>query len=561
MALCINTPQLLCENLQQLGMTTPNTIKHLGLHLSKTISATVINTMAQIEPKAVKRRILATTPPTDILHRSTLVTTALIPVYNHVFMALPVEPQHTEPLFSEILRFLWTKQVDGRIKQKRRLVAKNRLAAGLEMGGLGIPHPDEIIQGFRQNLIQRIVKQSRNNPTSCLPRILAGLLTRANRPCLEEHIQTLGPKQWRITGNRIQVWNRMLGLAFLAVADLLATYETSREFWHAAAIAGHSNFSKVFPLSNGEKTILRDRQVFLVSQLLEVNDLTGRLTVDKNVILLTSLVNFPHLQHKLRLLIRSMRRAPVVDKFVTPITTATSLFLLDKNLSQIFKQQQRQKLHKLMQVPPSYATRQRDGIMLPQRATFINAYKVLHVSLLPSKTKETVFQILNRTIWTQNKAFKSGRATDAKCFRCDNIETMEHLLYCCEHYSAKVWDLTGKSLTLALSHHSGEYIPAVVLTPLEIIFNKPHPSILLHVPDATTRKVLILLFQEIKRDIIYRRSQLQEPRRREELHPRIQAHLVSVINKITSLLEYQGTVQFSDGLSFLKRLSRIVLQA
>jgi hypothetical protein len=451
--------------------------------------------------------------------------------------------------------------VDGRIKQKRRLAAKNRLAAGLEMGGLGIPHPDEIIQGFRQNLIQKIVKQARNNPTAYMPRILAGLLNRANRPCLEEHIQTLGPKQWRITGNRIQLWNRMLDLAFLAVADLLATYETSREFWHAAAIAGHSNFSKVFPLSNGERAILRDRQVFSVSQLLEVNDLTGRLTVDENAALLTSLANFPHLQHKLRLLIRSMRRAPVVDKFVSPITTATSLFRLDKNLSQIFKQQQMQKLHKLMQVPPSYATRQRDGIMLPQRATFINAYKVLHVSLLPSKTKETVFQILNRTIWTQNKAFKSGRATDAKCYRCENIETMEHLLYCCEHYSTKVWELLGRSLTLALSHHSGEYIPAVVLTPLEIIFNKPHPSILLHISDTTTRKVLILLLQEIKRDIIYRRAQLQEPRCHEELQPRIQAHLVSVINKITSLLEYQGTVQFSDGLSFLKRLSRFVLQA
>jgi hypothetical protein len=191
----------------------------------------------------------------------------------------------------------------------------------------------------------------------------------------------------------------------------------------------------------------------------------------------------------------------------------------------------------------------------------MNAYKILHLSLLPSKTKETVFQILNRTIWTQNKAFKSGRATDAKCFRCEEVETMEHLLYCCENYSAKIWDLTGKSLTLALSHYSGEYIPAVVLTPLEIVFNKPHPSILLHVKDATTRKVLILLLQELKRDIIYRRAQLQEPRRREELHPRIQAHLVSVINKITSLLEYQGTLQFSDGLSFLRRLSQIILQA
>jgi hypothetical protein len=70
----------------------------------------------------------------------------------------------------------------------------------------------------------------------------------------------------------------------------------------------------------------------------------------------------------------------------------------------------------------------------------------------------------------------------------------------------------------------------MVLTPLEIVFNKSHPSILLHITDATTRKVLILFLQEIKWDIIYRRAQLKEPRRREELHPRIQAHLISVIN-------------------------------
>jgi hypothetical protein len=181
--------------------------------------------------------------------------------------------------------------------------------------------------------------------------------------------------------------------------------------------------------------------------------------------------------------------------------------------------------------------------------------------LLPSKTKESIFQILNRTIWTHNKAFKSGRAPDALCYRCEEVETMEHLLYNCEHYSAKIWDLVGKSLTLAISHHSGDYIPALVLTPLEIVFNKPHPSILLHIPDATTRKVLILFLQEIKRDIVYRRAQLQEPRQHEELHPRIQAHLVSVINKISALLEYQGTLQFSDGLTFLKQLSRIILQA
>jgi hypothetical protein len=214
------------------------------------------------------------------------------------------------------------------------------------MGGLGIPHPDEIIQGFRQNLLQKISKQARRDPNAHLPRILAGLLVRANRPSLDEHIQYLGPKQWMSTGNRLQQWNRMLGLAFHAVAALLAAYETSRESWHGAAIAGHSSFSKIFPLSSSEISILCDNNVCTVSQLLEVNDLTGRLTTDENTALLAQLAAYPHLQHKIRLLIRSLRRAPVVDKFVAPITTATSLFSLDKNLSQIFKQQQRQKLHK-----------------------------------------------------------------------------------------------------------------------------------------------------------------------------------------------------------------------
>jgi hypothetical protein len=119
------------------------------------------------------------------------------------------------------------------------------------MGGLGIRHPDETIQGFRQNLIQKIFRQHQLHPAAHLPAILTGLLARANRPSLSDHIQQFGPKQWRITGNRLQPWNRLMGLAFHAEADLLATYETSRESWHAAAIAGHSSFNKLFPLSVG----------------------------------------------------------------------------------------------------------------------------------------------------------------------------------------------------------------------------------------------------------------------------------------------------------------------
>jgi hypothetical protein len=204
------------------------------------MDSTVEATKASIGPKLVKRRILSTTPLTDVLHRATLVTTALVPVYNHVFMALPIEPRHTEPLFSEILRFLWTKQVDGHTKQKRRLVAKKRISAGLEMGGLGIQHPDEIIQGFQLNLLQKTDKQGRAHPAGNLPSSLSGLLDRANRPSLAEQILCLRPKQWKITGQKLMPWNRLLGLAFQSAAALLASYETTRDLWHTAAINGHT---------------------------------------------------------------------------------------------------------------------------------------------------------------------------------------------------------------------------------------------------------------------------------------------------------------------------------
>ncbi len=140
------------------------------------------------------------------------------------------------------------------------------------------------------------------------------------------------------------------------------------------------------------------------------------------------------------------------------------------------------------------------------------------MSILPSKTKKAVFQVLNRTKWTQNKALKSGMVLDARCLWC---ETMEHLLYGSQHYSAKIWELAGLSMTLAISGHMGEYIRCLVLNPLEIVYNKPPPSILFHIKDATTRKILILFLHEMKRDNIFHHAQLSTLQRWEELQPHI----------------------------------------
>jgi hypothetical protein len=137
-ALCINSAPPLVQNLQRKGFSTLDSMRHLGIELARTIEETVKATMQKIDVKAVKRRILATTPPTDTLHRATLVNAAMVPLYNHAFMALPIAEEDTEMIHKEILSFLWTRTNESNSIQKRRLVAVKRLPVSFDKGGLHI---------------------------------------------------------------------------------------------------------------------------------------------------------------------------------------------------------------------------------------------------------------------------------------------------------------------------------------------------------------------------------------------------------------------------------------
>jgi hypothetical protein len=57
--------------------------------LGKTIEHTLTVTLQKIDTKPIKWRILAMTLPMDILHRATLINSAMISLYNHVLMAHP----------------------------------------------------------------------------------------------------------------------------------------------------------------------------------------------------------------------------------------------------------------------------------------------------------------------------------------------------------------------------------------------------------------------------------------------------------------------------------------
>jgi hypothetical protein len=211
-----------------------------------------------------------------------------------------------------------------------------------------------------------------------------------------------------------------------------------------------------------------------------------------------------------------------------------------------------------MDTPPAFGTRERDGVYVPERQTFVDSFKVLSLPYLSSKTKEVAFQILNRTVWTNNKSFKSGLSASPMCHRCEEVETMEHLLYLGPSYAEKLWAEFGLALTQTIAQFTNEYTARIELTPKEIIYNKPHPAILLRISDKLGRYSILVIIQEIKRNIIFCRMQLTEPSRQEVPRIRLQAHLLSVTGKLISLLEYQGIVQNNEPISFLMALNTVI---
>jgi hypothetical protein len=137
----------------------------------------------------------------------------------------------------------------------------------------------------------------------------------------------------------------------------------------------------------------------------------------------------------------------------------------DSKLSIKYRKQSRQDLDTSIGTAPAYATRQRDGVFYPSPKTFTDAYKVIEIGSMLNKTRETSFQILNRTVWTNRKAFRSRLADSASCDRCEEEETMEHLLYGCENYSAVVWREFSTLITTKLAHIAGHPVARMDHTP------------------------------------------------------------------------------------------------
>jgi hypothetical protein len=118
----------------------------------------------------------------------------------------------------------------------------------------------------------------------------------------------------------------------------------------------------------------------------------------------------------------------------------------------------------------------------------------------------------------------------------------------------------GEVITKYLNTISADYVPKVEYSQLDIIFNVPHPSLIIHIPDKLSRNTLLILTQELKRDIIFRRLNLPPSANQATDPPRLAAHLNSTLQRPHSYLQYIGQAKYAKATQMLHRMMEINLE-
>jgi len=553
-AMCINTTEEVQNSIRQNGIEIVQEIKYLGVKIAKEQHITVRNTLNDLETKTVNRRILATIPTNDMLHKSRLINTACLPIYNHVFMTMPIDTEQKDKIEKEILKVLWTKQKEGQTLRKRKQVAKYRMQGRYEIGGLEIPTIEQHAEGLQMNLIQKVYKKIKKGENTMLITIIEQLLQQKRCPTIIELVERVGPTGWRVVNEKVKNSLAILGQAAIAIAKILEHEEKQKETWARTPIYGHTK-NGIFQINWDEARVLDSKGIIIVEHLFK-SDEHGRLTKEYNTEINDKMEGYQQIITKLENL--HVALTPVYHKVQKTNTNVVAQYIVsNQNISRTYKKLVQEKIEQEIKSPPAYRTRVAERIMTVSLDKYMSAYKIIRSPRISSKTKEIAFQILNRTLWTNNKAYKSGKSETNKCPRCDKIETIEHLIADCDNYSYKIWEQLSQIITEYIKK-SNPQASNIQLDFANIIYNDKSKNLQRTIKDEKKIQAISIIVQETKRDI-YRRRQKEETIKKEEVHIiRRWAHIKNTMQKVQSYIQYLGERKWKQASEMMEELINII---
>jgi hypothetical protein len=286
----------------------------------------------------------------------------------------------------------------------------------------------------------------------------------------------------------------------------------------------------VYRFTVQEGILMAGHDLKCVSQLFGINDLTGKL--DKRADAVLGNVN-NNIRIKCRAL-RAQLAATTLQAEYRP--TEPMLKTLDRiKWSTTYRRLHRHHVDDSLPGPPSFFTRQRDGIPVPELKKFMFGYRKLFKMKLYSKTLETSYLVMNRQIWTNLKQnLSAGNEDDdnsANCLMCNQVENTMHLLFECPMYSEQAWSILSRAISQIVNNR-------VELHAYSVMYNLDIKGL-----SPTMNEQVLILIQEIKRNFIYRRFLRSTARGGVIVYDlrRLTAHLLLSVKKTI----YQRTLEGS----------------
>ena len=513
--LAINTDENLIQEINSLNQgEIKHQVKHLGIILPANIQR-----LEEANVEYLLPRLEETTKRVSLRNHSTytralLIESILHSQANHILMAVKLNNDNTKRIQKIIHDALWIvkNQDDARIEGRKK-IAKTRTHAPIHAGGLNMRPTELKIKCLYTDSGTRHFRKYFDEEH---PQYIQNEL----RELLEPDLLTMGSVRIKKLSLKFCNLADIYQNTLVQVANIIEMLERSKDCWEASAIRG-SIYDTPFPISDRENAQLISQDLTTVSQLFDTEEPRS----------LNNTINFnfaPNINIKLSNIAQNIKSKQTEFRHPTITKTHSHSFFKDKSInpSHILKKQEKRTQEDTWVVAPSRLTRYKEGIPVPDIHTYNAAYIRNKKSNFSEYQKSLNLAILNRTAWSNSKAFKSGKREDDNCDKCRGTETIEHMFLDCPGYAEPIWETMKQLITQCKSK------PGITTISQDQIIYMKNISVLSKEDNEEAQEIM----QEIKQ-VIYG-SRMNE--RQDISATRRIAHIIKCIKKTISQREYNS---------------------
>ena len=386
----------------------------------------------------------------------------------------------------------------------RPLISKSRIPANYNVGGLQMT---DTLQKYKSISIEANFK------------ILYNSLTNKNdfislyiRKKLKNNFAKEGSKGLQNLACKLPNTLLFLKDALIFLSKLIEKLEKDQLFWSASSLRSSIHNVLWFRFNNNQLKVLDELNLTCIGQLYLNSDILKQrygTLFDTQIDYLINNISKPYNCNR--------------------ISTATHVILVLNTYKEekrfrpkiILKKEYKKRYEHMYKNAPSLKTRIRDQLFIIDEKSLKEAYSKSLKMPLSTIYRSFNFQILNRTLFTAEKAFKCRINDNDKCIKCNDKEDTSHLLIDCDNYAYIIWTELNSCVKI-ISTNAKESISWK-----NIIFHKTIKGI-----EKEDMQQLLILIQILKFSIYSKRKEIF---RFSEI--RIRAHLISSANSTINLLE------------------------